>query len=142
MRLPRGRAGFTLIEVSVMILIITILVAVAVPHFADSIKTSNEGYTRANLGAIRKALSVYYSEVDGQYPQTLPALTTGARYLRRVPTARVPPHHADSDAVLDGSTPDDSGGWYYNGTPSTAGYGVARVNCTHTDARGSVWTSY
>lgn len=142
MNRQNARAGFTLIEVVVVIAVIGILAAIAIPQFADSIRTSNEGSTKANLGSIRKALSVYYSDLDGQYPQALSALTQSARYLRRLPAVNLPQYHPNSSAVTAGSVSDDTGGWLYDATAGAATYGVLRVNCVHTDRKGSVWTAY
>lgn len=133
-------SGFTLIELSVVVLLIGILAAIAVPHFGEAMRNSTEGSTRANLGSIRKALSVYYSDLEGQYPADAAALVS--RYLRRIPAAKLPGYHADSNVMLLSAAPDDTGGWFYNNIVNTADYGTARVNCTHTDAKGNVWTSY
>jgi general secretion pathway protein G len=129
--------GFTLLEMMVVITVIAVLAAIAIPRYGDSLRTSTEGYTRGSLGTMRKALSVYYSDLDGQYPSDLTALTLGGRFLKSLPAAKVPPFHADSRGVLLASAPDDGGGWLYDGAA-----GTIRVNCTHADMKGSVWTSY
>lgn len=133
-------SGFTLIEMTVVVLLITILAAIAVPKYGEAMRNSTEGSTRANLGSLRKALSVYYSELDGQYPSDL--LTLVPRSLRKIPAAKLPGYHADSKVVLHASASDDAGGWYYDNVNGSSGYGAVRINCTHTDVKGSVWTSY
>lgn len=136
MRRRRRTAGFTLLELVVMVAIIGILSAVIIPQFGESIHVSNDGSTRANLGTIRKAMSVYYSEIDGLYPQTLGMLTVNGRYLKKIPLTktRTCPH---SSAETAGTTADDAGGWLYDNAQ-----GVVRVNCTGVDAKGAVWTTY
>lgn len=136
------KAGFTLIELMIVIVVIGLLSAIAIPKFGEAMRTSTEGQTRANLGMVRKALSIYFSDLDGQYPESLSDLTNNARYLKSLPRTKLPGYHADSNAITLGGVPDDGAGWVYDDTVGSATRGVVRINCTHTDARGSVWTSY
>jgi prepilin-type N-terminal cleavage/methylation domain-containing protein len=56
-----SRRGFTLIELMIVVAIIGILSAIAVPKFADLLRKSQEGKTKGKLGAIRSALYIYGS---------------------------------------------------------------------------------
>ena len=123
-----------------VVLLITILAAIAVPKYGEAMRNSTEGGTRANLGSMRKAISIYYSDMEGQYPADTAAMIP--KYLRKIPAVKLPGYHGDSNAVLLAAAPSDAGGWFYNNVAGDAAYGAARVNCTHTDAKGSVWTSY
>lgn len=106
-------------------------------------RSPNEGATRGELGALRSALSIYYRDMEGVYPEDLPALTVQQKYLTKIPSARTPVYHRESAQVHVGPTPDDSGGWwYFAGAAKGWDPSVLRVNCTHTDIRGSAWTSY
>src|SRR5207237_964608 len=58
-----------LIEVLIRVLSIGILAAIAIPKVSNRIDKSNEGTTRGNLGSLRSALSIYYADTEGQYPQ-------------------------------------------------------------------------
>lgn len=140
--IKRRNSGFTLVELLVVIAVIAVLAAVVIPRFGDSLRVSTEGYTKGSLGTIRKALNVYYGDMEGQYPDDIPTLTQSARYLRRIAPARLPGYHDDSNTVLNAAASDDVGGWVYNNVMNSANYGTLRVNCTHTDAKGSVWTNY
>ena len=51
----KANKGFTLIELMIVVAIIGILAAIAIPKFADLIRKSNEGATKGNLGATRSA---------------------------------------------------------------------------------------
>jgi prepilin-type N-terminal cleavage/methylation domain-containing protein len=66
-----AKGGFTLVELMIVVAIIGILAAVAIPKFAQMLEKSREGATKGNLGAIRSAASNYYADQQGQYPKTL-----------------------------------------------------------------------
>jgi prepilin-type N-terminal cleavage/methylation domain-containing protein len=144
---PRGpgRSGFTLIELMIVVAIIGILASIAIPKFSELIRKSSEGATKGNIGAIRGALSIYFGDQEGVYPGDVAILTLNGRYLSDIPKVKTPNYHSDTSSVNPASTTpssDDSIGWWYNDLQGDANFGVIRVNCTHTDTKGSVWTSY
>ena len=55
----RGRKGFTLVELAVVIIIIGVLAAFAVPRFLDSVERSKAGEAFNYLSAIRTAQERY-----------------------------------------------------------------------------------
>lgn len=150
--------GFTLIELMIVVAIIGILAAIAIPKFADLIRKSNEGATKGNLGALRSAISLYYGELEGIYPTpTVDGLETtantlgsilimnGGKYIKTTPAAYEPPTHfknANAYRLTAGDEGTGPGAWGYNATNSSPQWGDLFVNCTHTDTRGSVWSAY
>jgi prepilin-type N-terminal cleavage/methylation domain-containing protein len=141
----KANGGFTLIELMIVVAIIGILAAIAIPKFADLIRKSNEGATKGNLGAIRSALSIYYGDMEGQYPYDPAELTTNTKYLKQLPMAKRPPYHADGNSIslLTGTGyTDGTNGWTYIANNSDANFGSIWVQCTHTDSKGQLWTSY
>ena len=142
---PRPAApGFTLIELMIVVAIIGILAAVAVPKFADLVRKSKEGATKGNLGVVRSALSIYYSDAEGIYPQdNLGCLLP--KYLDEIPDAKLSPYHVVSNEVTAGSSVtalDDGGGWAYDNVAGDMYWGYVVVNCTHTDSKGTIWYHY
>lgn len=101
-----------------------------------------EGASKGNLGAIRSALSIYYGDMEGYYPLTVEPLTVSGKYLSSIPKAKTQGRHPDSAHVAYGRAPDDAGGWFYDNVPGDGNYGTLWINCTHTDAKGSAWTTY
>lgn len=56
------KKGFTLIELLIAIVIIGILLTIVIPKITESIDRSRENSTRANLGNLKTALSMYYGD--------------------------------------------------------------------------------
>ena len=53
--------GFTLIELIIIIVLLGILVAVAVPKYMDMRKSAEKGDANGLLGTMRSALNIYYA---------------------------------------------------------------------------------
>jgi general secretion pathway protein G len=76
--------GFTLLELMIVVSIIMVLMAVAVPIYNQSIMQARESVLRANLDTLRKVIQQYTLD-KLKAPQSLDDLV-GERYLRQVPT--------------------------------------------------------
>jgi general secretion pathway protein G len=75
--------GFSLIELMVVMAIISVLIAIAVPIYEKSIIRAKESVLRSNLASIRNMIDEY--TVDKQKaPETLQDLVTDG-YLRQIP---------------------------------------------------------
>ena len=90
--IKRAAKGFTLIELMIVVAIIGILAAIAIPKFADLITKSKESAVKGSLGTVRSAVSIYYSDNEGVNPVTDlgGTLTLGGKYLDDMPYARLP----------------------------------------------------
>ena len=150
----------------IVIAIIGILAAIAIPKFAELIRKSTEGKSKGNLGALRSALSIYYSDMEGYFPtDDLVSLTANGKYINSLPNASAPNYHPDSAQVRTnfaggamlgcaGGYSIDDGKWGYwsdsigtcaGATPAgqkSKQWGDLWMACSHTDSKSSVWTTY
>ena len=79
---PKER-GFTLIELLVVLSLITILAAMGLVQYRNSVRHAQEGVLRTDLFRMRDAIDQYYAD-KGKYPSSLDSLVSDG-YMRRVP---------------------------------------------------------
>jgi general secretion pathway protein G len=83
MRSGSRRAGFTLVEMMIVMAVIVILIAIAIPRYQKAIIRAKETVLHSNLAAIRNAIDEYSYDKQ-KAPQQLQDLVTEG-YLRDVP---------------------------------------------------------
>ncbi len=151
--LAASRKGFTLIELMIVVAIIGILAAVAIPKFADMLRKSKEGVTKGNLGSLRSALNIYSSDNEGIFPSdNLACLTAQAKYIDALPTAKTAGYHSESDLLDNNDTQGqaglvmaDDGKWKYWNWPNpfmSKNQGMLWLGCSHTDTKNAPITSW
>lgn len=141
--------GFTLIELMLVVAIIGLLAAIGTPKFANLVVKTKEAAIKGQLGTIRSALSIYYSDNEGIYPSAnygalRTSLTTGGKYLDEIEVVSIPtvPGHRGHPNFNAGSVGDvffgnaGSGGEWAYLLPSRS----VVVNCTHADSMGTTWS--
>jgi general secretion pathway protein G len=79
----RASRGFTLIELLVVISMISILAAMGMVQYRNSIRRTQEVTLKHDLFHLRDAIDQYYAD-KGKYPASLDALVTDG-YIRRIP---------------------------------------------------------
>ena len=81
---PQNNArGFTLLEMMIVISIIIILMAIAIPNYNRTVIQSRESVLRSNLSTLRSVISQYTLDKQ-KAPQSLDDLVQ-AGYLRQIP---------------------------------------------------------
>jgi general secretion pathway protein G len=79
----RGSAGFTLLEMMIVISIMIILISIAIPIYSQSVVRSREAVLRNDLFELRSLISQYTLDKQ-KAPQSLDDLVT-AGYIKQIP---------------------------------------------------------
>ena len=141
--------GFTLIELMIVVAIIGILAAIAIPRFASMLEKSREGSTKGNLGSIKSAASIYYGDRQGMWPTTLQSFTSYSfsRYLDYISPVKVtgtfvagstsPAGNLVSMTTGSSAPTGSSTGWLYD-----SNFGGVYVNSTVKDSKSLPYSFY
>ncbi len=100
-RAQRIRNGFTLIEMMIVMAIIVILIAIAVPFYQKAIIRAKESVLHTNLSAMRNAIDEYTFDKQ-KAPQDLKDLVTGG-YLHDVPTDPITQRNDSWKVIMEDS---------------------------------------
>jgi general secretion pathway protein G len=105
----RAIAGFTLVELLVVLAIIALLISIVAPHYVGRVNRAEEAVLKEDLTLMRDALDKHYADA-GVYPNALEELVS-KRYLRSIPPdpitqsaqtwIAVPPADAKKGRVFD-----------------------------------------
>ncbi|MDH3998753.1 MAG: type II secretion system GspH family protein [Desulfuromonadales bacterium] len=124
----RGRRGFTLIEILIVMTIIGILASIAVPSYKRSLIKANEAVLKEDLYQMRMAIDAYFAD-HLRYPDSLNDLVD-SKYLRDIPNdpftqssdswEEVPPTPTQEGEVAEGGLEDVHSGSDLIGLNGTA----------------------
>jgi len=158
LRFDQKERGFTLIELMIVVAIIGLLAAIAIPKFADMVRRGKESAARGQLGAVRSAISIYYADNEGMFPtvplgfnrtELIHTLTARTKYLQRWVPLMVPKHHPSTftiDQVAHGDfaliDPVCDGEFVYVAARAASAWGKIAIECYHRDLKNSIWSTF
>ncbi len=141
--------GFTLIELMIVVAIIGILAAIAIPKFAQMLEKSREGATKGNLGSFKSASSIYYGDQQGIWPSTLNTFSvySFSKYMGTLAPVKVtgafvsdstyPQGNVVSLTAQAGAPTGATSGWLYDSSN-----GIVYVNSTVQDSKAIPYSFY
>lgn len=144
----KRRAGFTLVELVVVIMIIGILAAIAAPKVFNASKTATDNAARANLRIIRDAIDTYAANNGGALPGQSGSLPTDLQpYLRNgvFPTCPVGSSTTVNTNTVEylsaGTMPtaDNTTAWAYD---KVAGYFIINDSANSNNGSGPPYSSF
>jgi prepilin-type N-terminal cleavage/methylation domain-containing protein len=160
--MKKQRKGFTLVELVIVIAILGILAAYAVPKYQGLVEQARSAEARAQLGTFRSALGIYYAKNHGVYPtanEVQDSTTKASQIFAEgvVPTVEVTKTDGTSVTVISSNTVktvthvpvvvsdiDDAGGWVYGLSTDRTQCDV-RINSKGTDTSVTpaiAWNTY
>jgi prepilin-type N-terminal cleavage/methylation domain-containing protein len=132
--LRRNRA-FSLIELVIVVVIIGIIAAIAIPRMSSATQSAGDSTLTGNLAVLRKAIDLYAAEHNNTFPTAanLASALTGKTdvdgtinasglygpYMRAIPALNVGTTAQRNNSIVGGTTPTAAGGWLYDNSAGT-----------------------
>lgn len=156
MRTTNKKSGFTLLEVLLVVVILGMVAAIALPRLSRGAQGTTETSVASNLAVLRTAIDLFQTEHNGTYPSaanvtnqllqysdstggTLSATKTATciygPYLRAVPPL---PVGAAKGSVGIAAATAAGIGWIYDGSGNIS----TNTTGTETDSAGKAYSAY
>lgn len=130
----KSRQGFTMIELVVVVLIVGIMAAIAVPRMSANATTAKQNSAKQSLATVRNAIELYKADNSSYPPDNTTLVTVLKPYLKGPFPAAPLGANAGSTSIAAGIDPagvvTGTAGWAY-----TAATGDFYLN----DASGLTW---
>ncbi len=116
-----NKSGFTLVEIMIVVAIIALLAAIAIPNLLRAKLSSNDALAQSTLRAMSTGTETYGTANSGNYPATMAALTGATPpYLNQ-------DYCATTASGYTYACTNTVGGYTYTATPVTTGTTGTRV---------------